>query len=106
MKKYGRDGDEEQEAVRQKSRRAVVTELVGEGYCMTGSQRTFARHKALALGAIKQIAGAGDSMKQQQLAEAVLHHYASGQKAVVEPGAWCSDCCASSDCYHCRWCGI
>ena len=43
-------------------RRAVVTELIGEGYDMTGSQRTFQRHKAMALGSIKRIAG--DSYNQ------------------------------------------
>ena len=31
-------------------RRAVVTELIGEGYDMTGSQRTFQRHKAIIYG--------------------------------------------------------
>ena len=53
VKKYAHDDDNEQEAARKINRRAVVTELVGDGYCMTGSQRTFARDKALALGAIK-----------------------------------------------------
>ena len=47
----GQDPDEDTR------RRAVTAELIGEGYDMTGSQRTFRRHKALALGSIKRIAG-------------------------------------------------
>ena len=47
----GQDPDEDTR------RRAVAIELIGEGYDMTGSQRTFRRHKAMALGGIKRIAG-------------------------------------------------
>lgn len=68
-----------------RQRRAMVTELVGEGYDMAGSCRTFHRHKAMALLALKQIAGQ-DVVKQQQLAEAMLHHYSSGE-AEVAPAA-------------------
>ena len=65
-----------------RQRRAMVTELVGEGYDMGGSCRTFHRHKAMALLALKQIAGQ-DVVKQQQLAEAMLHHYSSGEAEVA-----------------------
>ena len=47
----GQDHDEDTR------KRAVAAELIGKGYDMTGSQRTFGRHKALALGSIKHIAG-------------------------------------------------
>ena len=64
----------------------MVAELVGESYCMTGSQRTYERHKALALGAIKSIAGEGNTVRQQQLAEALMCHYKGGNESSVEPG--------------------
>ena len=54
---------DEVEAVRRANRRALAIELVGEGYSMSGSRRTFDRHRALAIGAIKQIAGQ-DHLKQ------------------------------------------
>jgi hypothetical protein len=53
----------------------------------SGSQRTFQRAKALALGAIKQIAGRGNTLKQQQLAEALLDHYSGGSEEAVEGGS-------------------
>jgi hypothetical protein len=65
---------QDEEADRQ--RRAVVMDLVGEGYDMSGSCRTFQRHKAMALAAVTSIAGP-DTVKQQQLAEAMLSHYAT-----------------------------
>ena len=63
VRKYELDGDPEREAVRKADRRAMVAELVGEGYSMSESQRTFERHRALALGAIKSIAGAENTLK-------------------------------------------
>jgi hypothetical protein len=86
VQKYELGETEEEEAVRKANRRAVVTELVGEGYCMSGSKRTFHRAKALALGAIKSIAGSGNTFKQQQIAEALLSHYSSGNESAVKPG--------------------
>ena len=65
---YSLGADEKGDAVKREDRRMMVTELVGEGYCMTGSKRTYERHKALALGAVKQIAG-GDAVKEQHLAD-------------------------------------
>ena len=52
----------------------MVKELVGEGYDFTNSQGTFRRHKALALAQLKQIAGVDNTLRQQQLAEAMLAH--------------------------------
>ena len=60
---------------------------MGEGYDLSGSQRTFQRHKALILAQIKQLAGRDDSVAQQQLAEAVLCHYKSDKEADVELGS-------------------
>lgn len=78
---------EKSEEERKTRRRAVITELVGEGYDLSGSQRTFQRHKALILAQIKQLAGRDDSVAQQQLAEAVLCHYKSDKEAGVELGS-------------------
>ena len=64
--------------------RAIVTELVGKGYDFSGSGITFRRHKALALGCIKQLAGPNDTVGQQQLAEALLCHYKDDKEAAVE----------------------
>ena len=83
---YSLGADEKRDAVKREDRRKMVTELVGEGYCMTGSKRTYERHKALALGAVKQIAG-GDAVKEQQLAEALISHYSAGKEAHVEAGS-------------------
>jgi hypothetical protein len=83
---YSLGADDKADAVHREDRRKMVAELVGEGYCMTGSQRTYERHKALALGAIKSIAGAGNTIRQQQLAEAMLCHYKGGNESDVEPG--------------------
>ena len=79
-------GGEEKDEVRRADRRAVITELIGEGYDST-SERKFQRHKALAFAAIKQIAGRGNTLRQQELAEAVLSHYVCNEEAAVEPGS-------------------
>ena len=75
---------EEAEAARASKRRAVITDLVGEGYDLSGSQRTLSRHKSLIIGAVKRLAGAENTVGQQQLAEVVLCHYKSDGGAVVE----------------------
>lgn len=98
----GQDPDEDTR------RRATVTDLIGEGY---GSQRSFERHKAMALGCVKRIAGecllppftstrnimivsvlGKDVVKQQQLAEAMLLHYKScaedAKGPVIEHGGY------------------
>jgi hypothetical protein len=82
---YSLGGDEKDE-VRRADRRAVITELIGEGYD-NSSERTFERHKALVLGAIKQIAGRKNTLAQQQLAEAVLGHYVCNEEAAAELGS-------------------
>ena len=79
--------DEAADEERKKDRRAVIAELVGEGYDLSGSQRTFSRHKALIIGAVKRLAGAENTVEQQQLAEAVLCHYKSDKEAGVEKGS-------------------
>lgn len=71
----------QQSEERQANRRAVVTDLVGEGYDLSGSLRTMQRHKALVLTQIKQLAGHDNTLGQQQLAEAVLQHYKAGHGA-------------------------
>ena len=78
---------EESEAEHTARRRAVITDLVGEGYDLSGSQRTFSRHKALIIGAVKRLAGANNTVAQQQLAEAVLCHYKGGKEGTVEKGS-------------------
>ena len=78
--------DDKADAVHREDRRRMVAELVGEGYCLTGSKRTYERHKTLALGAIKSIAGAENTVRQQQLAEALLCHYKGGGESDVAPG--------------------
>ena len=65
----------------------MVKELVGEGYDFTNSQSTFRRHKALALAQLKQVAGVDNTLRQQQLAEAMLAHYRSGGEEDVHPGS-------------------
>ena len=77
----------ESEEERRTRRRAVITELVGEGYDLSGSQRTYRRHRALILAQIKQLAGRDDSVAQQQLAEVVLCHYKSDKEADVDLGS-------------------
>ena len=52
---------EESEAQYTARRRAVITELVGQGYDLSGSQRTFSRHKALIIGAVKRLAGTNNT---------------------------------------------
>jgi hypothetical protein len=68
-------------------RRSMVKHLVGEGYDFSSSQRTFNRHKALALAQLKQIAGPDNSLRQQQLAESLLNHYKGGQASNIQPGS-------------------
>ena len=77
----------ESEEQRKTRRRAVITELVGEGYDLSGSQRTFQRHKALIIAQLKQLAGRDNSVGQQQLAEAVLCHCKPDNEASVELGS-------------------
>jgi hypothetical protein len=83
---YLRGGDEQADAERRRDRRALVMEMVGDGYDFSGSQRTFQRHKALAVACIQKLAGKDDTVGQQQLAEAVMCHYKSGKEAAVVPG--------------------
>jgi hypothetical protein len=77
--------DEKTDVQFRKDRRALVMEMVGDGYDFSGSQRTFQRHKALAIGYIQQLAGKDDTVGQQQLAEALMCHYKSGKESGVEP---------------------
>jgi hypothetical protein len=44
-----------QDAEEDMRRRGAVTDLIGEGYDITG--RTFRRHRALAMGYVKRLAG-------------------------------------------------
>ena len=78
---------EENEEERTAQRRAMVTELMGEGYDLSGSQRTFHRHKALVMAQIKHLAGRDNTVGQQQLAEAILCHYKGDREANVVPGS-------------------
>ena len=74
-------------AQRRQDRRSMVTELIGEGYDFSRSQKTFRRHKALALAQIKQIAGPDNTLRQQELAQALLDHYKAGGAEGVEVGS-------------------
>ena len=65
------------------SRRSAIKDLVGDGYSMDTTGRTFRRHKALAIVQIKQIAR--NPLQQQQLAQAVLKHYKGGAGGAVTP---------------------
>jgi hypothetical protein len=81
------DADESTASKRTQDRRRMVKELVGEGYNFSNSERTFQRHKALALAQLKQIAGPDNTLRQQQLAESLLGHYRAGNEEKVEPGS-------------------
>jgi hypothetical protein len=65
------------------NRRSAIKDLVGDGYNMDTTGRTFRRHKALAIAQIKQIAR--NPLQQQQLAQAVLEHYKGGAGGAVTP---------------------
>lgn len=81
------DADESTASKRTQDRRRMVKELVGEGYNFSNSERTFQRHKALALAQLKQIAGPDNTLRQQQLAESLLGHYRASNEEKVEPGS-------------------
>jgi len=78
--------NEKTDAEFRKDRRALVMDMVGEGYDFSGSHRTFKRHKALAVAYIQQLAGKDNTMGQQQLAEALMCHYKSDNKSeLIKP---------------------
>lgn len=75
--------DEKADEKCKQDRRALITEMVGEGYDFSGSQRTFQRHKALAIGYIKRLSGKDNTVGQQQLAEAMMCHYKADNEAAA-----------------------
>ena len=68
--------------VQRADRRSLIQDMIGDGYhfveSVRNSNRTFKRHKALAIAQIKRIAGPDNPMKQQQLAAALVEHYKGG----------------------------
>ena len=68
--------------VQRADRRSFIQDMIGDGYhfveSVRSSNRTFKRHKALAIAQIKRIAGPDNPMKQQQLAAALVEHYKGG----------------------------